>query len=317
MLTAALVVAWPMYRVRRRWSLLLASAILIVLTVPIVVYVAIGTPMAPGQTDGGKGSIEALNQHLRKNPGDIDAWKLLGRSQGKRGNYVEAASAFERVVALEVPPSGQSLAELGEALLMIAGRRGSERADSLFESALAIEPTNQAALFYGGMVASDRGDNLLAANRWETLLAFTPSPEMQRILREGISAWRDQGNLGAQVSELPDRVLEISVSLSPSAKEAVAPDDTVFIIARDPGIPSPPIAVAKRTVADLTGTITLSNADAMTQGRSLSAFDELEIVGRISFSNEPAARAGDWYGERNISFLDGDRVELVIDKQVQ
>ncbi len=317
LLTAALVVALPMYRVTRRWSPDLASAIFTMIAVPVIVYTAIGMPSTPESMDGTERTIEALNERLQTSPEDIEGWRLLGRFQAQKEDYAAAALAFERVVALEEAPSGQSLAELGEALLMVAGPEGSERANSLFESALTLEPTNQTALFYGGIAASERGESLLAANRWETLLAITPSPELQQILLEGISTWRKQGELAAQAPEMRGRVLEITVSLSADAEGAVAPDDTVFIIARDPSHPAPPIAVARRTVAELDERITISDADAMLQGRSLSGYDELEIVGRISLSNEPMAKVGDWYGERQIFFPNSDLVNLVIDKQVQ
>ena len=111
-------------------------------------------------------------------------------------------------------------------------------------------------------------------------------------------------------------MVAVKVSLGPDAAASVSPDATVFIIARDPAQPSPPIAAARRIVSELPAEVSLSDADSMVPGRLLSAFERLEIVARVSRSGEPMARPGDWYGEHTISGRGAAPVEIVIERQV-
>lgn len=318
LLAATLVVAWPMYRKERRLSPGLIASVVIVLGVSAVVYSGIGTPVPPPPAASVDEMVAALDQRLQENPDDLEGWKMLGRSYMQLENYPKAIVAFERAVAMESPASAQTLAALGEALLIGQGSAGSSRTVQLFESALAAEPTNPKALFYGGVVAIERGDRELAADRWEALLALSPPPEIEDILRLRVAEWRGETQPAAQSgARSAETVIAVSVSLGAAAASGVSPDATVFIIARDPDEPSPPIAAARRTVAELPALVSLSDADAMIPGRLLSGFERLEIVARVSMSGGPAAQPGDWYGDLVVSDPGSAAVSIVIDRQLQ
>jgi cytochrome c-type biogenesis protein CcmH len=317
LLAAALVVTWPMYRREKRLTSGLVASAAIVLAVSAVLYSSIGTPVPPAPVASIDEMVAALDQRLQQNPEDIEGWKMLGRSYMQLQNYPKAIEAYEHAVALENPAGGQTLASLGEALLIGQGSAAAERTGQLFESALAAEPQNPKALFYGGMLAINRGDRELAARRWEALLALSPPPEIEQILRQRVAEWRAETEPAVQANAGPGaRIVSINVSLSDAAAAAVAPNATVFVIARDPHRQSPPIAAARRTVSELPAVVSLSDADSMLPGRLLSAFDQLEIVARVSGTGEPVAQPGDWYGEHTISEPGSAPVEIVIEKQL-
>ena len=317
LLAAALVVTWPMYRRERRLSPGLIASVVIVLGVSALVYSGIGTPVPPPPVAGVDEMVAALDQRLQENPDDVEGWKMLGRSYMQLENYPKAIAAFERAVAMESPASAQTLAALGEALLIEQGSAGSSRTVQLFESALAAEPANPKALFYGGIVAIERGDRKLAADRWEALLALSPPPEIEDILRLRVAEWRGETQPVTQrEAASTGKVIAVNVSLGPGAASAVSPDATVFVFARDPAQPSPPIAAARRTVSELPALVSLSDADAMIPGRLLSGFERLEIVARVSIAGGPAAQPGDWYGELVISDPGSAAVDIVIDRQL-
>ena len=318
LLAAALVVTWPMYRKERRLSPGLIASVVIVLGVSALVYSGIGTPVPPPPIASVDEMVAALDRRLQENPDDVEGWKMLGRSYMQLENYPKAIAAFERAVAMENPASAQTLAALGEALLIEQGSAGSSRTVQLFESALAAEPTNPKALFYGGIVAIERGDRELAAKRWEALLALSPPPEIEDILRLRVAEWRGEDQPGTRRDgAATEKVIAVNVSLGPGAASAVSSDATVFIIARDPAQPSPPIAATRRTVSELPALVSLSDADAMIPGRLLSGFERLEIVARVSMAGGPAAQPGDWYGELVVSDPGTEAVDIVIDRQLQ
>jgi len=327
LLAAALVVTWPMYRRQKRVSAALVTSVVIVLGVSALVYSGVGTPVPPPAAASIDEMVAALDNRLQDNPDDIEGWKMLARSYMQLQNYPKAIAAFERVAALEEPASAQTMASLGEALLIQEGSPGSSRVGQLFESALAAEPSNPKALFYGGIIAIERGNQELAADRWEALLALSPPPEIEDVLRQRVAEWRGEAQPAAQPEEAPaaqpgaaapaEAAIAVNVSLAPGAAAAVARNATVFVIARDPAQPSPPIAAVRRSVADLPALVSLSNADAMLPGRLLSQFEQLEIVARVSQSGGPIAQAGDWYGESTLANPgSGGTIDVVIDKQL-
>jgi len=317
LLAAALVVTWPMYRVEKRVSTGIIASVVVVLGVSAVVYSSIGTPIPPEPPASLTDAAAALEQRLQDDPSDIEGWKMLGRSYMQLQNYPKAIAAFEKVAELETTPTAQTMASLGEALLIEEGSASAARVSQLFESALSLEPANPKALFYGGIIAIERGNRDLAADRWEALLALSPPPEIEGVLRQRVAEWRGEMQAVAQADAASAQAIVVAnVSLAPGAAAAVAPDATVFIIARDPAQPSPPIAAARRRVSELPAQVSLSDADAMMPGRPLSAFNQLEIVARVSLSGAPAAQTGDWYGEHTVSQPGSAPVDIVIEKQV-
>lgn len=319
LLAATLVVAWPLFRSQRRLTLSLWTAVATVLIVSALVYSQIGTPVAPDAPATIDDMVASLAERLEENPDDLNGWTMLGRSYVQMRRYPEAIDAFARAVALESSSNAQTLADFGEAIVLSESGRISDRAGQLFENSLGLEANNSKALFYGGIAAIERNDRELAANRWEALLALSPPPEIQEVLRQRIAEWRglEETALATDAAAGGTAVISVGVSLAADAAAQIAPDTTVFIIARDPDQPSPPIAATRRMASELPATVALGDADAMIPGRLLSGFDRLEVIARASTSGEPIAQTGDWYGEKIMVVSESTTVEIVIEHEVQ
>ena len=108
----------------------------------------------------------------------------------------------------------------------------------------------------------------------------------------------------------------VRVSLGESAISAVHADSTVFIIARDPAQPSPPIAAVRRKADELPAYVAIGDSDAMIPGRVPSGFAQLEIIARVSMSGQPIAQSGDWFGQQIISTAESNEVAISINEQV-
>lgn len=318
---AALVVALPLYRSEKRLTAASALAVVALVGVSTGIYSNIGSPnVDPQQADmpDVDAMVSSLAERLEKDPDDLNGWKMLGRSYLQMKNFPGAVAAYEKAVALENSEVAQTLADLGEAILLGDGRTLNGRAGQLFENTLGLEPNNPKALFYSGLAAVERGENELAATRWETLLATSPPPNIEGILRERIAALR-----GTSPSPAPTPAPQsagptvlASIQLGDDATAASIPDSTVFIIARDPNQPSPPIAAVRRRLSELPTQVALSDADAMIPGRVPSAFAKLEIIARISLSGQPIAQSGDWYGEQLVDIPTTGPIQILIDQRV-
>jgi len=320
-LIATLFVAWPIYRRQQRLSLLIGGSVLAIVAWSVGMYAYQGSPDVPtgasGQSDV-EDMVASLAKRLENNPDDLDGWKMLARSYSTLGDYNAAVLAFERVVELEQSQNAQSLVDLGAAMMARDNAPIEGRTSALFESALAIEPNNPSALFYAGIAALNRGNTDLAADRWEILLGLNPPAEIRSLLEQRIAEWRGEPLPAMQTPavERPGSVVTAEVLVSEVAAQSLPAEATVFIIARDPEQPSPPIAVTRRMLSELPGVVELGDGDSMIPGRTLSAFAEFEIVARVSLSGQPIAQSGDWYALALVRPAETDRITLSIEHQV-
>ena len=193
---AVLIVTVPLYRTEKNLSATIVIAALTVTTLSAVIYSQIGTPELESQAVTQAPDIEemvsSLAARLEENPDDLAGWKMLGRSYFSLRNFPGAIEAFQRAVDLEDGQDAQTLTDLGEAVLYNDETAIVGRAGQIFENALALSPNNPKALFYGGMASIQRGDTILGAERWEALLATSPPPEVQEILRQQIAELRGE-----------------------------------------------------------------------------------------------------------------------------
>jgi len=325
---AVIFAIWPFLKQNSRNFGVVAVAILAVVGSSAALYSRIGSPglrtHAGGQQSDMLEVVEALAQRLAEDPDDVEGWRMLGRSYMTLGNYAGAVTAYERVVELESGQNAQGLVELGEALLASSGQAMSPRVTSLFENALALEPNNPAALFWGGIGAINRGDRDLAADRWERLLGTNPPAEIRDALAQRIAEWRGEPAPAAAAAPVPaeaaggeEAIVSADIALSDAAREALPADATVFVIARDPAQPSPPIAVTRRRLAELPATVRLSDRESMVPGRELSGFAEFELVARVSLSGQPVSQPGDWFGSTIVRPAESGSIRLSIDTPVQ
>ncbi len=320
-LLATLFVAWPLYRRQQRLSPLIAGSVVAVIALSVGLYANQGNPEVPsgaGTQPDVEQMVASLASRLDDDPDDVDGWKMLGRSYMTLRNFAGGVLAYEKAVELEQSQNGQTLVDLGAALLARDNARVEGRIAALFESALALEPNNPSALFYGGIAALNRGNTDLAANRWEILLGLNPPAEIRGVLEQRIAEWRGEPlpSLAAPGSERPGGVVTVAVSISAAARQSLPAEASVFVIARDPAQPSPPIAVTRRLLSELPDAVELGDADSMIPGRTLSAFAEFEIVARVSVSGQPIAQSGDWYGSAIVKPTESKRITLSIEKQV-
>jgi len=317
-LLALAFVVWPLYRSSGRLTSVLAAVIIVTVGLSAALYQRIGNPGIPsgaGSEPAVNEMVAALQERLDESPNDVNGWILLGRSYQSMKLYDEAITALEKAVGLEQGKNAETLVALGIALLEQQRGAASERSSKLFENALALDPDNQNALFYAGGAAAARGDTALAADRWEKLLAQDSPPEIRELLQRKISEWRGVPPPNPHQS-LPDAVIAINLSISDAALSDLPADATVYVIARDPAQPSPPIAVVPRRLAEIPMVVTLGDINAMVEGRPLSGFTDLELIARVSISGSPMAQSGDWSGTSRVNTNDAKLIDLIIDQKV-
>lgn len=244
--------------------------------------------------------VQRLESRLKKAPDDAEGWAMLGRSYVVMGRQAEAAAAYERANRLvAAAPRADWLADEAEVRTLLQGHdfRGLPR--QLFERALAIEPEQPKALWYAGLAAAQAGDYGVAVERWVALRAGDLPEDFRAVLDERLQELIALAGVAtppsvdvAPAAGAPRLVLDLELAEG----LRVAASDTLFVMARRPDAPGPPLAVRRMGAASLPLQVTLDDSHAMAPGMNLSAAERWEVVARVSRSGTAQAQSGDLEG---------------------
>lgn len=296
----------------------------------------------PDHGDAGQaGSMEqataALEAKLAANPNDAEGWRMLGRTYLVSGNPQKAAAAYERAQSLSATKDPGLQLDIAEALVLGGDPAQQARARQIVVGALAADPSSQKALWYQGVMAARAGDTETAKTSWLRLVEQNPPAEIREVivsqLRElgvdvpaapgatpamaamgGMGAAGPMGGTGAGQVAPKGRTVRVTVKMDPSLAAKAQPGLPLFVSAREPGIPGPPIAALRLTTDALPTEVVLSDANTMIEGRDLSSAGDVEIVARVAVGGDVAIRSGDLLGSAVQKKGAGEDVEVVISK---
>jgi hypothetical protein len=114
---------------------------------------------------------------------------------------------------------------------------------------------------------------------------------------------------GAQISG----TVEIVSKLAPRAVAGA----TLFIYAKQPNAPGPPLAVLRMRAEHWPVSFTLNDANAMVPGRNLSNAGDVQIEARISRSGDALPQSGDLVGSvTSVNPRGGHPVKISIDREI-
>ena len=295
-----------------------------------------------------EGAIAALEARLAREPGDVQGWIMLGRSNMAIRRFDGAARAYRGALQAQGGEPPDLMADLGEALALSDPNGVQGEAAPLFERVLELAPDHPKALWYGGLYAFETSDFATAENRLSRLLTMNPPQELVPLIQERIE--QSRAHAGLPPEALADRAAEspavasggaperaaaapepaappadgeaaaegaiqLEVSLDPALASRLAGPVPLFIIART-AAGGPPLAVIRRSSDELPLAVSLTDANTMVAGTSLADHDEIVLVARLSLSGTPAQRAGDLYGELSYARGNGP-VRIRIDQVAQ
>ena len=328
-LIAAAFIAVPLLRKTSQtgpvagWAAIVAT--LVLLGGSAVLYQSFSnwswTPKADDGTPANM--VGRLARKLEKNPDDMDGWLLLGRSYTQLEQFTMAARAYQRADRLAAGRNADALTGLAEALIMSKESDLDGRAGRLFEQALLLDPNSTKVLFYSAIAAMERGENPVALERFQRLLAGGPPPEVRSLI-EGAIAKLDASvkSDAAAAGKAPAKsatatatvaAVPLNLTLEASLAARVQQGSALFVLARTPGQRGPPLA-AKRLDAKFPQEVTLQASDAMLAGTGFVVGQQIEIVARVSNSGGAIARSGDLFGSAQVTVGKGGTIALRIDQ---
>jgi cytochrome c-type biogenesis protein CcmH len=284
-----------------------------------------------------------LDSQTAPQPGDAQGWAMLARSYAFLQRFPEASRAYSRAIAL-TPKDATLLADHADVLAALQGQQLGGEPMRLVERALQIDPNHPKALALAGSGAFERKDFAAAVGYWTQARPFVPADSEfaksldssiaeARAAAQGAGAVTAPAGMTAGASAAATTATGASapaanaaapaspggaqitgrVSLAPALAARAAPTDTVFIFARAAEGPRMPLAIVRRTVADLPIAFTLDDSMAMSPQMKLSNFPLVVVGARISKSGNATPQSGDLQGQAAPAQIGSRGIELVID----
>ena len=174
-----------------RKPLLIAGLAVTIPLVAVLAYQKLGTPtavtqppmMPPMQADAmpsGHPSKAAMNmdlgqladklaEKLKSRPDDAEGWALLARTYVELKRHKDALPAFEKATSL-LPKDPYLLADYADALAMSNGGKFDDKAQTLVDQALKLDPMHVKALMLKATMAFNGKDYPTAIAAWEKIL---------------------------------------------------------------------------------------------------------------------------------------------------
>lgn len=267
--------------------------------------------------------IARLRERLADNPEDADSWIWLARTLGNRGNWADAAQAFARASALKGAQDPGLLVEEGEALAYAQDRSMAGEPAARFAQALALAPDHPQALWYSGIAALQAGDAHAAVEHWERLSRQPLPDEIRQQLDHSLAQLRERAGIKAPSAPAQAKApaaqglqLQVAISVAPELAGDVDAASALFVFAQDPSGPPMPLAVQRRSAAELPARVILDDTMSPMPTRKLSSIDRWRIVARISRSGSANPQPGDLEGSVEVDKSQaGKPVQVVISRR--
>ena len=283
-------------------------------------------PQPQFSQDDVRAMVEKLAQRMRANPDDPKGWILLARSYAAMGRFAESSDAFAEA-AKRVPDDAQLYADWADAAAMAQQRKLAGKPEELVARALALDPNNRKALALSATALLERGNIEGSLARWRELRQKLASGsdearEIDRVIAEisgGPTTTSPAPEAKAPSTTSPAQpagALAGRIDVDPKIASRVAPDDTVFVLARSAEGGRVPLAVMRIHGRELPAAFHLDDSMGMVPEMKLSATPRVVVEARVSKSGNAKASAGDLRGT-SAPVAPGDaNVRIVINEVV-
>jgi cytochrome c-type biogenesis protein CcmH len=262
--------------------------------------------------------LRQITLRLEQQPENIHYLMLLASAGMQQQNYPDAVDAYQRLEAL-LPEDPSVLAQYAQALYLASDRSLTDKVRSLADRALSINPQHPGVLGMLGMASYEAGDFQSAITYWQHLLPQLPASSAEgAMIQSGIEQAQSllPGHTEpTETAGAPVAAVSLDVSVALADHLNAANDASVFVFARPLSGSKMPLAVARLKVSELPARLTLDDSMALMPGLVLSAYEQVEVVARISNNGIADPASGDLEGRlRPVSVGGGGPWAVLIDQ---
>ncbi|MGM0677157.1 MAG: c-type cytochrome biogenesis protein CcmI [Pseudomonadota bacterium] len=248
--------------------------------------------------------IDQLKARLEQEPDDAEGWVVLARTYRFLERFDDAAQAYERAHGI-IGDDPMLNVDYAETLVVAQDGRVSSQAARLLNTALEQQPDNQNALWLAAIGAFQAGELTRSREHLEHLQTLLDpdtgsARAVQDALREVGAAMQQEQTDSAPAGTDPQgdaTVLEVNIELDNALAERLTGDEQVMVFARPVDGPRMPLAVV-RTDARFPLQVSLEDGSGMGMATqtSMTQYQWIEVVARVSRSGMAEARSGDLEG---------------------
>jgi cytochrome c-type biogenesis protein CcmH len=224
-----------------------------------------------------------LAARLATQGGSDNDWKLLAESYEYMGRTAEAKAAKAHIASATSVAAGETGPD--EPMSQVSGDQMAAIADAFDKPAAEAHAATQ-----GSTNAMARGNGTATGNG--TAPGNAPAAPAN-----------------AEISGTVEIVSKLARQAASGA--------TLFIYAKQPNAPGPPLAVLRVRAEHWPVTFTLNDANAMVPGRNLSNAQSVQIEARISKNGDALPQSGDLVGSvTSVNPRGGHPVKISIDREI-
>ena len=287
----------PLWHASRAFTLGLAGLCIVLLA---GMYYQFGNPQAinyqvPSQEQDINSALAELEALAIQQPQNSEARILLAQSLMQLGRFESAQIYFAQAQKLQ-PANVNLMVDYAESLFRATKpEQLNPLAKVWVDKALSIEPSNQRAQFFKGILLLQAKQPAQAAAVWEALLPSLDESTAQALLPQ-INQARQQAGMTA-LAVAAAKSLHVIIDLEPSLKTQMPPGSVLFVSAKDPNQAGPPLAAKRIELSQFPLRVSLSASDSIMPTAKLFSQKTFLVSARISASGSVQASSLDWVSE--------------------
>ena len=299
----------PLWHASRAFTLGLAGLCIVLLA---GMYYQFGSPQAinyqaPSQEQDVNTALTELEALVKQQPQNSEARILLAQSLMQLGRFESAQIYFAQTQKLQ-PANANLRVDYAESLFRATKpEQLNPQAQIWIDKALSIEPNNQRALFFKGILLLQAKQPAQAALVWESLLPSLDESTAQALLPQ-INLARQQVGL-PELALAPAKSLQVVIDLEPSLKAQTPPGSILFVSAKDPNQAGPPLAAKRIELSQFPLRVSLSASDSIMPTAKLFSQKTFLVSARISASGSVQTSSTDWVSEPVL--VQSDKLESI------
>ncbi|MEM8980235.1 MAG: c-type cytochrome biogenesis protein CcmI [Pseudomonadota bacterium] len=206
--------------------------------------------------------VERLRAAVAERPNDLRGHVLLARSEARLGNFSNAADAQERLIALRgTEATVEDHIVLADYLILATGGYVSPQAERVLGQVIALDPNNQLAGYYSGLMFNQTGRPDLAFGIWRKILSESQAED----------PWVEP--IRAQIMQTAQRAGAVRYELPPLA-QAPGPSQADIEAAQDMS-PEDRMAMIQSMVEGLNDRLATEGGTASDWARLINAYGVL------------------------------------------
>jgi cytochrome c-type biogenesis protein CcmH len=278
----------------------------------------------------------SLAHKLESDSGNAQRWVMLGRTYRALNQYDKALPAYQK--ALSLGADDDIALERAEVLAQHNGGEFKGEPWAVIRQVLAKNARHFSGLLLAGSASYAQGDYKSAIRYWQQARdqleegdeeiqgieialnkardkAGEPVVASKSVLASTASPQTASSSSAAAASVAAGTGVAGRVSVDPALKASMSPSDVVFVYATPTDGQKMPLAILRKTAADLPFDFVLDDSTAMSPDRKLSSQAQVVLKVRISKTGEAMTRAGDWIGVIDAVSVGARNVRLVVNRQ--